>query len=78
MTKRNYEAPTMETFINKDNWPTELAEAKVFAMQAVDTFAFKDKIPAFKRDIEKATSVNKLQFMIVNAAMSGSGLSVLR
>lgn len=68
----------MEQYIDQTNWPTDLAEAKVFANQAVDNFKFKEKIPAFKRDIEKAQSVDKLQFMIVNAIMSGEGLGVMK
>lgn len=73
-----YQPPSLGQYINKDNWPKDLPSAKVFANEAVQNFKFKQKIPAFQRDIAKAPSVEKLQFMVVNALMSGEGLSVVR
>lgn len=68
----------MEHYIDGRNWPQDLEGAKAFANEAVDNFKYKEKIPAFKRDIESARSVEKLQYMIVNAIMSGEGLGVMK
>ena len=66
----------MEYYINASNWPTSLDDAKAFAREAVDNFKYKSKQEQFYRDIDSAVSVKKLQFMIVNAMLSGEGLSV--
>lgn len=68
----------LEQYADQTNWPTDLVEAKVFANAAVDHFKYKNKVPTFRREIESAATIKKLQFLIINAIVSGEGLGVLK
>ena len=68
----------MDQYIDQNNWPDNLEDAKVFANDAVDNFKYKDKAPAFKRYIALSRSIEKLQFMIINAMLSGENMGVVK
>lgn len=68
----------MEYYINQNNWPTDLTEAKAFAVDCVNSWKFKTKIPAAIRTIENTTSMKKLQQFVINALLSGSGLGTIK
>lgn len=68
----------LEKYVDAKNWPSDLEQAKAFGKQAVSHFKFKDKIPKFKMAINKANSVAKVQFIVINAIMSGEGKAVIK
>jgi len=68
----------LEQFVNGKNWPTAPDEARVFAKQATSKFKFKEKIPKFNAQLDKMTTVAKMQQLVINAIMAGEGKGVLK
>ena len=69
---------SLEYYVNKDNWPTDLEEAREFARQAISEWKFKDKVEKHLRNVERATSVERLQQLIVQTMLSGEGLGTIK
>lgn len=69
---------TINKYINKNNWPNDLNDAKQFAKSALSEFKFRKKIDKFAKDVDAATTVHRVQFIIINAIMSGDGFGVIK
>lgn len=41
-------------------------------------FKFRKKVDKFAKDVDAATTVARVQFIIVNAIMSGEGMGVIK
>ena len=67
----------LEKFVDSKNWPKDLAAAKEFGKEATAQFKFKDKIEKFNNEIDKATTVAKVQSVVINAIMAGEGNKVI-
>lgn len=65
-------------YIDKKNWPNDLYDAKQFANQALSEFKFRKKIDKFAADVDAATTVHRVQFIIINAILSGDGFGVVK
>lgn len=65
-------------YIDQTNWPTDLEKAKQFAREAVGEWKWKDKAPKFLRQIDRATSVKRLQEIVIYPLLSGEGLAVIK
>lgn len=65
-------------YVNQANWPTELAQAKEFAKEAVTTWKWKEKAPKFIAEIERATTVKRLQEIVIYPLLSGEGLKAIK
>lgn len=68
----------VEYYVNAANWPTDLAEAKAFGEEAVTAWAWKEKAPKFIREINNATSVRRIQTLVIYPLLSGEGLAVVK
>jgi hypothetical protein len=74
MTKPN----DLEKYANSANWPNTLGECKTFATEAVQTWKWKKKAPEFIKEIEGATSIKRVQEIVIYPLLSGEGLAVHR
>lgn len=70
--------PNVYAYVNKDNWPSDLDHAKAFAMEALTTFKFQKKVPQFRAAVEKATTAARVQYIVINAILSGDGYGVVK
>lgn len=68
----------LEYYANKDNWPSDLEKAKEFAKGALKKWKWKEKAPKFISKIENASSVSKVQELVLNTMLSGEGLGVTK
>lgn len=71
-------AHPVEYYVNASNWPTTLAEAKTFGEEAITAWAWKEKAPRFIKQINKATSVKRIQELVIYPLLSGEGLGVVK
>jgi len=69
---------SLDQYVNASNWPTDLEEAKTFAREAIEQFKWKEKVPGFLRQVDKATTVARLQEIVIYPLMSGEGLKVIK
>ena len=67
----------MDKYINQANWPTTIESAKDFAKEALDEMKYRNNVPALTRAVENATSVKRVQMIVINSILSGEGLKVL-
>ena len=66
------------TYINKDNWPSDIEGAREFAREALECFKYRDEVPKLLKAVEQATCVARVQYIIVNAILSGEGNKVIK
>jgi hypothetical protein len=65
--------------VNKDTWPVELESAKQYATDIINQFhAKKAKKASLLRAVVEATTVSRIQFIVINSIFSGNGLSVIK
>ena len=69
---------SVEWFVNKNNWPQDLEYARAFAHEAVNTWKWKRKSETIKQEIDAATSVARLQQLVIYPLLSGEGLTVIK
>lgn len=67
----------VEYYVDESNWPSTLEEAKQFAREALEAWAYKDKVPQFLEEVDKATSILRVQKIVVYPLLSGEGLGVI-
>lgn len=67
----------LEDFVDQTNWPSDLAEAKQFAKSSIDLWKFRGKAQEAHDKIDAMANVKDLQFLVVNAIMSGEGLKTI-
>ena len=68
----------LEDYANASNWPTSLEEAKQFAHDAISHFKWKNKIPVFAQQIETATTIKRLQEIVIYPILSGEGMKSIK
>lgn len=68
----------LDYYINKNNWPNDLDEAKSFAHDAVSIWKYKEKAPEFMAKIDRAPSVAEVQKLVVYSFLSGEGNASIR
>ena len=65
-------------FVDRANWPDDLNKAKAFAQQAFKQFQWKEKIPQFLSELDRADTVEKVQQLVIYPLLSGEGLQVIK
>lgn len=65
-------------YVNKNNWPTDLEPARLFAREAIIKWIYKEKITRFLRQVDSATSVKRIQEITIYPLLSGEGLKVIK
>lgn len=75
MTKSTH---PVEHYVNEANWPKGLDEAKAFGVEGITAWAWKDKAPKFIMQINRATSVKRVQQLVIFPLLSGEGLGVIK
>lgn len=65
-------------FINQDNWPTDVDDARAFGLQALKYFRYRDQVPKLTAAVQRATTVQRIQHIIINAILSGEGYRVIK
>lgn len=68
----------LEDYVNAANWPTDLEAAKEFAREAVTQWQWKEKAPKFLGEIDRATSIKRVQEIVIYPILSGEGNAVLK
>jgi len=68
----------LEHYVNAANWPSDVEAAREFAREAINRWAFKEKAPKFLAQIDKASTVKRLQEIVIYPLLSGEGLGVVR
>jgi len=68
----------LEFYVNAKNWPKELEAAKEFARNAILTFQWKKKAPKFLAAIDNASTVKRVQQIVINPILSGEGIGVVK
>ena len=68
----------IEYYVDAKNWPKDLDGAKAFAKQAWGKFKWKKKAAKFKDEIDRATTVARVQSLVINPLLSGEGNSVIK
>ena len=76
-TQKHLKLPQTDHFVAAENWPDTVAEARIFAHKAIDTFKFERKKAEFRRLVDKFNTVERIQRLIINALLSGEGLCIL-
>jgi hypothetical protein len=69
---------SLEQYVDASTWPTDLAEAKEYGKTAVNQFKWKEKVPTFLDQIDKASSVKRVQEIVIYPLLSGEGLGVVK
>lgn len=68
----------LSKYVDQANWPTEFTDAKMFAVQAITDWTFEAKRPKFLAQIEKATTIKRLQEIVIYPLLSGEGMKVIK
>ena len=68
----------LETYADQSNWPTDLEAAKAFAHEAIAVWKWQQKAPYYKALVDQATSVKRVQEVIIYPLLSGEGIGVIR
>lgn len=68
----------LEKYAAAANWPSDLSAAKEFARQAINEWDFKQKAPEFLAKIDRATTIKRLQELIIYSMLSGQGHGVIK
>lgn len=68
----------VEYYVNEANWPKGLDEAKAFGVEGITAWAWKEKAPKFIMQINRATSVKRVQQLVIFPLLSGEGLGVIK
>lgn len=65
-------------YVNKDNWPTDLEQAKKFGIEASSKWKWKNKSERFIEEIKNCSSVTRVQQLVIFPLLSGDGLKVIK
>jgi len=77
-SKDENQAFDLSKFVNQNNWPKELEDAREFARDAVMNWKWKEKSPMFLAQIDNAKTVKRLQEIVIFPLLSGEGMKVIK
>jgi len=68
----------VEFYVDDRNWPQDLDEAKEFAAEAIEAWAFKDKQEKFLMEINACSTLKRVQELVIYPLLSGEGIGVIK